>query len=66
MTNDFMPIKKVNGFMASCLASEKEKGVEVLKEININKYKGVDVKKVDKNRKSIIGYLTKYIAHFKL
>ena len=52
--------------MASCLASEKEKGVEVLEEININKYNGVDVKKVDKNRKSIIGYLTKYIAHFKL
>ena len=62
LTNDFMPIKKVNGFMASCLASEKAKGVEVLKEINTEKYNGVDVKKVDKNRKSLIGYLTKYIT----
>lgn len=62
LTNDFMPIKKVNGFMASCLASEKAKGIEVLKEINIEKYNGVDVKKVDKNRKSLIGYLTKYIT----
>jgi hypothetical protein len=62
LTNDFMPIKKVNGFMASCLASEKIKGVEVLREITTEKYNGVDVKKVDKNRKSLIGYLTKYIT----
>jgi hypothetical protein len=62
LTNDFMPIKKVNGFMASCLASEKIKGVEVLREIDTDKYNGVDVKKVDKNRKSLIGYLTKYIT----
>jgi hypothetical protein len=62
LTNDFMPIKKVNGFMASCLASEKVKGVEVLREINTDKYNGVDVKKVDKSRKSLIGYLTKYIT----
>jgi len=62
LTNDFMPIKKVNGFMASCLASEKAKGIEVLKEINTQKYNGVDVKKVDRERKSLIGYLTKYIT----
>lgn len=62
LINDFMPIKKVNGFMASCLASEKVKGVEVLKGINTDKYNGIDVKKVDKNRKSLIGYLTKYIT----
>jgi hypothetical protein len=57
-----MTIKKVNGFMASCLASEKAKGNEVLKDINTEKYNGVDVKKVDKDRKSLIGYLTKYIT----
>ncbi|MCJ7448964.1 MAG: hypothetical protein MUO72_14865 [Bacteroidales bacterium] len=57
-----MPIRKVNGFMASCLASEREKGVDVLREIKTENYNGVDVKKVDKNRKSLIGYLTKYIT----
>ncbi|MCJ7449697.1 MAG: hypothetical protein MUO72_18640 [Bacteroidales bacterium] len=62
LTNDYMPIIKVNGFMASCLASEREKGVDVLKEIKTENYNGVDVKKVDKNRKSLIGYLTKYIT----
>jgi hypothetical protein len=62
LTNDYMTIKKVNGFMASCLASEKAKGNEVLKDINTEKYNGVDVKKVDKDRKSLIGYLTKYIT----
>jgi hypothetical protein len=62
LTNDFIQIKKVNGFMASCLASEKAKGVEVLKEKNIKKYNGVDVRKVDRDRKSLIGYLTKYIT----
>ena len=62
LTNDYMPIKKVNGFMASCLASEKSKNIEVLKEINIKKYNGVDVRKVDRDRKSLIGYLTKYIT----
>jgi len=62
LTNDFMPIRKVNSYMASCLASEKARGIEVLREINTEKYNGVDVKKVDKNRKSLIGYLTKYIT----
>jgi len=62
LTNDFMPIRKVNGFMASCLTSEKAKGMEVLKDVNIKNYNGVDVKKVDTNRKSLIGYLTKYIT----
>ncbi|MCJ7449698.1 MAG: hypothetical protein MUO72_18645 [Bacteroidales bacterium] len=62
LTNDYMPVIKVNGFMASCLSTEKGKGVEVLKEIDTVKYNGVDVKKVDKNRNSLIGYLTKYIT----
>lgn len=62
LTNDFMPIRKVNGFMASCLTSEKEKGNEVLKDVNTSKYNGVDVKKVGNNKKSLIGYLTKYIT----
>ena len=46
----------------SCLGSEKVSGIEVLKDVNTKKYNGVDVKKVDKNRKSLIGYLTKYIT----
>jgi len=62
LTNDFMPIKKVNGYMASCLASEKGKGAETLKRIKTKKYNGVDVKKVDKSKNSLIGYLTKYIT----
>jgi len=62
LTNDFMPIKRVNSFMASCLASEKKKGLNALKSVETEKYNGVDVKKVDKDRKSLIGYLTKYIT----
>jgi hypothetical protein len=62
LSNDFMQIQTVNGFMASCLSSEKKNGLEALKWVKIEKYNGVDVKKVDKNRKSLIGYLTKYIT----
>jgi hypothetical protein len=62
LTNDFMPIKTVNSFMASCLASEKKNGLKALIRAKTEKYNGVDVSKVDKNRKSLIGYLTKYIT----
>jgi len=62
LTNDFMRIDQVNGFMAKCLLTEKKKGLEVLKDIEIEKYNGVDVKKVEKNKKVLIRYLTKYIT----
>jgi hypothetical protein len=62
LTNDFMPIKQVNGYMAKCLLSEKKKGVEVLKDIDLEKYNGVDVKKVGKNKNGIISYLAKYVT----
>lgn len=62
LTNDFMAIKIVNGFMAKALKTEKKIGNDVLKEVNTEVYNGVDVKKVGNNRKSLIGYLIKYVA----
>jgi hypothetical protein len=62
LTNDFMPIKIVNGFMAKALKTEKKTGNDVLKEVNTEAYNGVDVKKVGNNKKSLIGYLIKYVA----
>jgi hypothetical protein len=62
LTNDYMEIKKVNGFMASCLETVKKNGIEELKEIKTKKYNGVDVKKIEEDRKSLFGYLTKYIT----
>lgn len=62
LTNDFMAIKIVNGFMAKALKTEKKTGNDVLKQVNIEAYNGVDVKKVSNNRKSLIGYLIKYVA----
>ncbi len=57
-----MPIRKVNGFMASCLNTQKKKGINELKKINIKNYNGVDVKKVGSKRNSLIGYLAKYVT----
>lgn len=62
LTNDFMPIRQVNGFMAKCLNSEKKKGVDILKNVDIEKYNGVDAKKVGKNKNGIINYLAKYVT----
>lgn len=62
LTNDFMPIRQVNGFMARCLLSEKKKGIEALKNMDLEKYNGVDVKKVGKNKNGIISYLAKYVT----
>jgi hypothetical protein len=62
LTNDFMPIRQVNGFMAKCLNSEKKKRVDMLKDIDLKKYNGVDVKKVGKNKNGIISYLSKYVT----
>jgi hypothetical protein len=62
LTNDFMRIDQVNSFMAKCLSTEKKKGLEVLKDIDIEKYNGVDVKKVEKKKNGLISYLTKYVT----
>ncbi len=62
LTNDFMPITSVNGFMATSIANAKKKGVEELKNICPEKYNGVDVKKVGGDTKKLINYLSKYIT----
>jgi hypothetical protein len=62
LTNDFMQIKTVNNYMAKALKTEKKKGNEALLSVDTEKYNGVDVKKVDNNRKALILYLAKYIS----
>jgi hypothetical protein len=48
--------------MAKALGNLKKKGIQALKEIDTEIYNGVDVKKVGKNKKALIRYLTKYIT----
>ncbi|NVN94884.1 MAG: hypothetical protein HXX18_06335 [Bacteroidetes bacterium] len=62
LTNDKMPIRKVNGFMATSLKNEQKKGCQELININTEKYNGVDVKKVGRDKKGLISYLAKYIS----
>lgn len=62
LTNDFMPIKQVNDYMSKSLMSEKKKGIELLKDIDLEKYNGVDVKKVGQNKNGLISYLAKYVT----
>jgi hypothetical protein len=62
LTNDFMDIKAVNNFMAKALATEKRKGTEALKNVEIEKYNGVDVKRVKGSSKGFISYLAKYVS----
>ncbi len=62
LTNDFMPIKTVNGFMSKALKTYKNRGIEALKEVDTEKYNGIDVKKVGNNKKGLISYLAKYIS----
>jgi hypothetical protein len=62
LTNDSMPIQQVNGYMAKCLLSEQLRGCEALKTVNTDKYNGVDVKRVGKDKKGLIGYLAKYVT----
>ena len=57
-----MPIESVNKYMASALATEKKKGTEALKEVNTEKYNGVDVKRVGGDTRILINYLAKYIT----
>jgi hypothetical protein len=62
LTNDHMDIQTVNRFMAIALSTVKGKGVEALQNINPDKYNGVDVKRVQGTRKSLVSYLVKYIS----
>lgn len=62
LTNNFMKIKLVNGFMASALKTEKRKGNKILQDVDIEKYNGVDVKRVGSNKRGLISYLAKYIS----
>lgn len=62
LTNDYMPIQNVNRFMAISINRELKKGLDGLEEVDIDKYNGVDVKRVGKKRNSIKSYLTKYVT----
>jgi hypothetical protein len=62
LTNDFMTISQVNNFMAKCLLTEKKCELESLKDVETEKYNGVDVKKVGKNKNGLVSYLTKYVT----
>jgi hypothetical protein len=57
-----MPIKIVNGYMAKALGNFKKRGINNLESVNTEIYNGIDVKKVGKKRKTLVGYLTKYIT----
>jgi len=57
-----MKVREVNGFMAKCLLTVKKNGLEILKDVEIEKYNGVDVKKVGGNKNRLISYLAKYIT----
>jgi hypothetical protein len=57
-----MAIKIVNEYMAKALKTEKKIVNDVLNDVNTEVYNGVDVKKVGNNKKSLIGYLIKYVA----
>jgi len=48
--------------MAKTLSNAKKKGHEKLINVDASKYNGIDVQKVGKKRKTLIGYLTKYIT----
>lgn len=63
LTNDYMEIKSVNGYMSKALTNGKKKlDQEVLKTVDTEKYNGIDVKKVGNGREKLVGYLTKYIT----
>lgn len=62
LTNDFMKIDIVNKYMVKALGNFKKRGNIKLENVNTEIYNGIDVKKVGKKRKTLIGYLTKYIT----
>lgn len=63
LTNDYMEIKAVNGYMAKALSNGKKKeDEEALNSFDPKKYNGIDVKKVGNKREKLVGYLSKYIT----
>lgn len=63
LTNDYMEIKEVNGYMAKALSNgQKKENEETLKSFEPEKYNGIDVKKVGNTREKLVGYLSKYIT----
>ena len=57
-----MEIRQVNGYMATALTTEKNKGNDILIEVDTSIYNGVDVQKVKKNKKGLINYIAKYVS----
>jgi hypothetical protein len=63
LTNDYMEIKEVNGYMAKAISNgQKKENDETLKWFEPEKYNGIDVKKVGNTREKLVGYLSKYIT----
>lgn len=63
LTNDYMEIKEVNGYMAKALSNgQKKESEETLKSFESEKYNGIDVKKVGNTREKLVGYISKYIT----
>jgi len=65
LTNTFMPIRKVNYFMARAINTQitkKENRGKIKVNFDIRKYNGVDVRHVNNNRKALNCYLTKYVS----
>lgn len=61
LTNSFMPIRRVNYYMARTIKNIIEKNnIDVA--FDYKRYNGVDVKRCDNNRKRLSQYLTKYIS----
>lgn len=61
ITNNYMPIREVNRYMAVCIAN-RNKRYSLGLNIDRDKYNGVDVKRIDNNRKRLGQYLTKYVS----
>ncbi len=61
LTNTWMPIRRVNYYMAKAIETQVNKhSIDV--QFDVEKYNGVDVKPVTKNRKALNIYLTKYVS----
>lgn len=61
LTNSFMPIRKVNYYMSKAINNQVKNSNEV-SNFDMLSYNGVDVKRVNNNRKALNCYLTKYIS----
>jgi len=61
LTNCYMPIRRVNYYMAKAIETQiKKNKIDV--SFDVTKYNGVDVKRVNNNRKALNIYLTKYVS----